>query len=86
MRVSLLFIVNYETILRDRIAINNAGIDFLILDEAQRAKNHETKTAASLKLLEAKHKLAITGTPIENKLIDVYSIMGILNSEFLSPL
>ena len=82
----LFFIVNYETILRDRVAINNAGIDFLILDEAQRAKNYETKTAASLKLLQAKHKLAITGTPIENKLIDLYSIMGILDAEFLGPL
>ncbi len=80
------FIVNYETVLRDQRAINKAGIDFLILDEAQRAKNYETKTAASLKRLEAKHKLAITGTPIENRLIDIFSVMGILDPAFLGPL
>ena len=80
------FIVNYETVLRDQVAINNAGMDFLILDEAQRAKNYETQTASSLKRIGAKHKLAITGTPIENKLIDIFSIMGILDAEFFGPL
>lgn len=80
------FVVNYETVLRDQIAINKAGIDFLILDEAQRAKNYETKTASSLKRIDAKHKLVITGTPIENKLIDIFSIMGILNPHFFGPL
>ncbi len=79
-------IANYESILRDHIAINNAGIDFLILDEAQRAKNYETKTASSLKRLKPKHTLIITGTPIENKLIDLYSIIGILDPYFLGPL
>ncbi len=80
------FIVNYETVLRDQIAINDAGIDFLIMDEAQRAKNYETKTANSLKKLEPRHKLVITGTPIENRLIDIFSIMSIINPEFLGPL
>ena len=84
--VHFFFIVNYETVLRDQIAINNAGFDFLILDEAQRAKNYETKTAASLKRLEAKHKLAITGTPIENRLIDIFSVMSILDAQFFGPL
>jgi len=80
------FIVNYETVLRDHLAINNAGMDFLILDEAQRAKNYETKTTSSLKRINTKHKLAITGTPIENKLIDIFSIMGILDPQFFGPL
>jgi SNF2 family DNA or RNA helicase len=80
------FIVNYETILRDQVAINKAGFDFLIMDEAQRAKNYETKTANSLKRIDAKHKLVITGTPIENRLIDIFSIMSILNPAFLGPL
>lgn len=80
------FIVNYETVLRDQVAINNADIDLLILDEAQRAKNYETQTASSLKRIDAKHKLAITGTPIENKLIDIFSIVGILDSGFFGPL
>ena len=80
------FIVNYETILRDSLAINKAGIDFLILDEAQRIKNFETKTYSSIKRLQAKHTLVITGTPIENRLIDIFSIISVLDPYFLGPL
>lgn len=83
---NLFFIVNYETILRDQLAINKAGIDFLILDEAQRAKNYETKTASSIKRLEFKHVLVITGTPIENRLIDIFSIVSIVDPYFFGPL
>jgi len=79
-------IVNYETVMRDHMAINKAGFDFMILDEVQRAKNYETKTADSLKRIDVKHTLAITGTPIENRLIDIFSIMGILDPEFFGPL
>lgn len=80
------FIINYETVLRDQVAINQAGFDLLILDEAQRGKNYETKIAASLSRIIAKHKLAITGTPIENRLIDIYSVIGILDPQFFGPL
>lgn len=80
------FIINYETVLRDHRAINAAEFDFLILDEAQRAKNYETKTVSSLKRIQAKHKLVITGTPIENRLIDIFSIMTILDPYFFGPL
>ena len=80
------FIVNYETIMRDSQAINRAGIDFLILDEAQRIKNFETKTASSVKRLQPKHTLVITGTPIENRLIDIYSVISALDPYFFGPL
>ena len=80
------FIINYETILRDHIAINKAGFDFLILDEAQRIKNFETKTASSIRRLQFKHVLIITGTPIENRLIDIFSIVGAIDPYFFGPL
>ena len=80
------YIVNYETILRDSLAINKAGIDFLILDEAQKIKNFETKTSSAIKRLQAKHTLVITGTPIENRLIDIFSIMSVLDPYFFGPL
>jgi SNF2 family DNA or RNA helicase len=80
------FIVNYETILRDSLSINKAGIDFLILDEAQRIKNFETKTFSSIKRLQSKHTLVITGTPIENRLIDIFSIINVLDPYFFGPL
>jgi len=79
-------IVNYETVLRDYVAISKSSIDFLILDEAQRVKNFATKTAHAIKELESKHTLIITGTPIENKLIDLFSIVGVLDDQFLGPL
>jgi hypothetical protein len=80
------FIINYETILRDQLALNKAGFDFLILDEAQRIKNYETKTAASISRLQFKHVLVITGTPIENRLIDIFSIVSAINPYFFGPL
>jgi SNF2 family DNA or RNA helicase len=79
-------IVNYETVLRDHVALNKANIDFLILDEAQRVKNFEAQTTSAVNRLNAKHILVITGTPIENKLIDIFSIVNILDPHFLGPL
>ncbi|MDR1971507.1 MAG: DEAD/DEAH box helicase [Treponema sp.] len=80
------FMVNYETVLRDSQAINRAEFDFLILDEAQKIKNYETKTASAVKRLKAKHTLVITGTPIENRLIDIYSILNAIDPHYLGPL
>lgn len=80
------YIVNYETVLRDHLAINKASIDFLILDEAQRVKNFEAQTNSAVNRLNAKHVLVITGTPIENKLIDIFTIVNILDPHFLGPL
>lgn len=79
-------IINYETVLRDFNVINDNAIDFIILDEAQRIKNYDTKTAQSIKQLSKKHALVITGTPIENKLIDLYSIVQFIDPYFLAPL
>jgi ERCC4-related helicase len=79
-------IVNYEMVLRDQLAISRASFDFMILDEAQRVKNFETKTAGAIKRLNVKHTLIITGTPIENKLIDLFSLVGVMDDEFLGPL
>ncbi|MDR0795630.1 MAG: DEAD/DEAH box helicase [Tannerella sp.] len=80
------YIVNYETVLRDRPAINKAGLDFLILDEAQKIKNYETKTSSAIRRLQPKQTLIITGTPIENRLIDIYSVVGTLDPYFFGPL
>lgn len=83
---SFFFIVNYEMILRDSQAINKADFDFLILDEAQKIKNYETKTYAAINRLQVKQSLAITGTPIENRLIDLFSIISVLDPYFMGPL
>ena len=80
------YILNYETVLRDIESLKKFNPDFVILDEAQRIKNYETLTANTIKRIPKKHALVITGTPIENKLIDLFSIMQFLNSKLLSPL
>jgi SNF2 family DNA or RNA helicase len=79
-------IANYETVLRDWREINRMETDFIILDEAQKIKNFSTITAQSIKLLTKKHALVITGTPIENRLIDLYSIVQFIDPYYLSPL
>ncbi|MEL6536728.1 MAG: DEAD/DEAH box helicase [Bacteroidota bacterium] len=79
-------IVNYETVLRDLVEINRMAPDFVVLDEAQRIKNFNTVTAQTIKRIRRKHALVITGTPIENRLIDLYSIMGFVDPEYLAPL
>ncbi len=78
-------IINYETVLRDLSKINDASYDFVILDEAQKIKNYETKTAIAIKSIRKKHALVITGTPLENKLLDIYSIVQFLDQKLLSP-
>ena len=79
-------VITYETVLRDVAEINKAGVDFIILDEAQRIKNFETLTANAIKSLHKNHSLVITGTPIENKLADIYSITGFIDPGLLAPL
>lgn len=79
-------ITNYESVLRDLLDINKMGPDFVILDEAQRIKNFSTITAQNIKRIQKKHALAITGTPIENRLTDLYSIMQFVEPDLLTPL
>lgn len=79
-------IANYETVLRDVNEMNRMETDFIILDEAQRIKNFSTITAQNIKKLYKKHSLVITGTPIENRLIDLYSVMQFVDPDYLAPL
>jgi len=79
-------ITNYEAVLRDVTFISRFKPDLLILDEAQRIKNFTTKTADAVKMLPRRHALVLTGTPLENKLEDVYSIVQFLDPHMLSPL
>ncbi|HHB76461.1 MAG TPA: helicase, partial [Desulfobulbus sp.] len=83
---SLFKITNYEAVLRDVTIISRFKPDLIILDEAQRIKNFETKTAEAVKSLPRQHALVLTGTPLENKLEDIYSIAQFLDPELLSPL
>ena len=83
---SLFKITNYEAVLRDVTILRRYKPDLIILDEAQRIKNFATKTADAVKSLPRKHAMVLTGTPLENRLEDVYSIVQFLDPHMLAPL
>ncbi|OGR23338.1 MAG: helicase [Desulfobacterales bacterium RIFOXYA12_FULL_46_15] len=83
---SLFKITNYEAVLRDITILARFNPDIIILDEAQRIKNFSTKTAEAVKRIPKKHAIVLTGTPLENKLEDVYSIVQFLDPFMLTPL
>jgi len=80
-------IVNYEQILVDAEDINGIlAPDIVILDEAQRIKNWQTKTARRVKSLRSPYAFVLTGTPIENRIDELYSIVQYLDPELMGPL
>jgi hypothetical protein len=80
-------IVNYEQVLGDAEDINELmRPDVVVLDEAQRIKNWHTKTARRVKSLHAPYAFVLTGTPLENRIDELYSIVQYLDPELLGPL
>ena len=79
-------IVNYELLLRDSYAFHHLKPDVIILDEAQRIKNWRTKTAMAVKKLRSKYSFVLTGTPLENRLDELYSVLQFLDPRLLGPL
>ncbi|WNV05939.1 DEAD/DEAH box helicase [Candidatus Methylospira mobilis] len=84
---ALFFIVNYELVLRDLTVIGETlKPDLLILDEAQRIKNWRTKLASTVKLIPSRYVFVLTGTPLENRLEDLYSLLQLVDVRVLGPL
>ena len=80
-------IVNYEQMLADSLDVNaRLRPDIVVLDEAQRIKNWSAKTTQAIKRLRSRHAFILTGTPIENRLDELYSLMDFLNPSLLGPL
>jgi hypothetical protein len=80
-------IVNYEQMLKDALDVNSRlRPDVVILDEAQRIKNWNTQTAQAVKRLRSRYAFVLTGTPIENRIDELHSIMGFLDPSALGPL
>src|SRR5690606_39577815 len=59
--------------------------DLMILDEAQAIKNHLTQTAKATRQIQAKQRFALSGTPIENRLEELWSIFQTISPGFLGP-
>jgi SNF2 family DNA or RNA helicase len=71
-----IYIVSYDTAIRDFEHINKLQFDCVVLDEAQRIKNCKTLTAKTVKLLKpTKYRYVITATPLENRIDDLYSLI-----------
>ena len=73
----------YGTLRRDVAVLKDHRFDYVILDEAQAIKNAATVTAKAVRLLRANHRLALTGTPVENHLGELYSLFDFLNPGLL---
>jgi superfamily II DNA or RNA helicase len=72
-------VTTYGTLRRDIIAHRETEFDYVILDEAQSIKNAASQAAKACRLLRARHRLALTGTPVENHIGELWSIFEFLN-------
>lgn len=79
-------ITNYDVVFRDLDLIRRWNPDVIILDEAQRIKNWKTRTAKSVKKLESKYTIVLTGTPLENRLEELHSIVEFVDRFRLGPM
>ena len=71
-------ITSYGLVQKDVELYEQQSFGYLILDEAQHIKNRETRNARSVKRISARHKLILTGTPLENSLEDLWSLFDFL--------
>ncbi|WP_437872768.1 DEAD/DEAH box helicase [Sorangium sp. So ce363] len=81
-----LVLTTYGLLRRDAAAL--AGVDWaaVVLDEAQNIKNAASRTARAARALRAPHRVALTGTPVENRLAELWSILEFANPGLLGPL
>lgn len=77
-------ITSYTLLQKDIEIYSQKAFSYAILDEAQHIKNRGTRNAKSVKMIEAAHRLILTGTPIENSLDELWSLMDFLMPGFLS--
>jgi hypothetical protein len=78
-----LVLTTYGTLTRDAAFLKDFEFDYVILDEAQAIKNATTEAAKAARLLRGRHKLALSGTPIENHLGELWSLFDFLNPGML---
>jgi SNF2 family DNA or RNA helicase len=76
-------ITTYALAQRDEEDLSAVAWDHIVLDEAQSIKNQSARQTQSIKRLKAKQKIALTGTPVENRLSELWSIMDFLNPGYL---
>ena len=80
-----LVVTTYATATRDIDALAMLPWDRVVLDEAQHVKNSAGGAARALRRLPVRHRIALTGTPVENRLADLWSILDFVNPGLLGP-
>ncbi len=78
-----IIITSYDLLKRDKDLYSEKTFRFFIIDEAQYIKNHSTLSAKAVKTIKAKSRFALTGTPVENRLSELWSIFDFLMPGFL---
>ncbi|MCI0441703.1 DEAD/DEAH box helicase [bacterium] len=78
-----LVLTTYGTLRNDAVFFKDRCFDYIILDEAQAIKNADTASAMAARLLQGNHKLALSGTPVENHLSELWSLFEFLNPGML---
>lgn len=81
-----LVMTTYATLVRDIEQFSECNFDAVIVDEAQNIKNADTKQAQAIRRISARHRIALTGTPMENRLEELWSLMDFLNPGFLGSM
>jgi len=76
-------LTTYGTLRRDAVQLKDVEFDYVVLDEAQAIKNAGTESAKAVRLLRGKHRLALSGTPVENHLGELWSLFEFLNPGML---
>jgi SNF2 family DNA or RNA helicase len=78
-----LVITSYSLVYRDIKLLQSVSWQGIVLDEAQNVKNSEAKQSQAVRQLEATFRIALTGTPVENRLQELWSILDFLNPGYL---
>lgn len=78
-----LVVTSYALIRRDAEVYRKIEFDTVILDEAQHIKNRQTQNAQAVKSIRSRHRLVLTGTPLENSVLDLWSIFDFLMPGYL---
>jgi SNF2 family DNA or RNA helicase/uncharacterized Zn finger protein len=86
MRQADIILTTYDLARRDLEIFKQLKIDCLIIDEAQKIKNPETNITQAIKSLKAKYKIALSGTPVENNLSELWSIFDFALPKYLKSL
>ncbi len=81
-----IILTSYNSIINDYKSYENKNFGCVIIDEAQYIKNSQTKTARCVKMLKGNFYIALTGTPIENNLLELWSIFDFILPGYLSDL